>query len=137
MSAAKAIDLIPNSKSKDIAWIAWYEVLPFMQKDNNMLFTEAWGLRGSIAANTNTLRGFMKDNGVVLSDDTLGIGWTKDVTLSAIGYVGSTLKVTQYIVIATTIGAVVLTGVLLYRLLTPEAVGIGLGVAAKVYTGKP
>ncbi len=72
----KSIENIPSQSATDAQWIAWYKVLQpeVGKKEANILFLKAWnqrknsGLLGS-AANTSTLRDFLKTKGVDMQPD--------------------------------------------------------------------
>ena len=136
MSAAKAIDAIPNKNSDAMTWQAWYEILPFSQKDNNVLFAKAFALRGDVKANTSDLRFFLQGKGLTLPANSV-FGTMKDYELSFLDGVGTFLKIGAYGSMAVTAGTIIFAGVIIYRILTPEGAGIVIGTAAKAYTGKP
>ncbi len=129
MSSAKAIDTIPTKSSSDMEWKAWYEILPFSTKDNNLLFARAWKVRGGKDANTSDLRKFLKDNGLTLSPDNV-LGTIKDYELGVLETVGSVFKVGGTAVAVVWVIGGIFTAAMIWRIVTPENVGKGLDVAA-------
>ncbi len=130
MSAASALDTIPTKSTPDAGWIAWYDILPFSQKDNNLLFLRAWKVRGSHAANTVSLRKHLSDNGLSLSSDDV-IGELADFEHSALDTIGTVFKVGGTTMIIFYGAGIVFVGAILWRILTPESVGIIAGTAVK------
>lgn len=130
MSAANPLNTIPTRSSTDAAWIGWYDILPFSQKDNNLLFMHAWKARGTKAANTQVLRKHLDSNGLTLSAENI-FGDISDVSHGALDAVGSIFKVGATASMVFTGGLVIFTGFILWRILTPESVGIIAGTAVK------
>ena len=133
MGAANVLTTIPNKSSSDAAWIAWYDILSFGgKKDNNLLFIHAWKAYGTSAANTVALRKHLSENGLNLAPDN-ALGSLADFQHGVLDTVGSVFKVSGYTVVI--VGGVVLifTGVILWRLLTPESTGVIIGTAAKTF----
>lgn len=130
MSAASPVDTMPTKSSSDAAWIAWYDILPFSKKDNNLLFMRAWQYRGSSDANTQALRAHLKSAGLELAANNV-LGQVKDFEYSIIDTAGSLFKVGSTTMILIAVGGVVFTGAIIWRILTPENTGVILGTAAK------
>ena len=129
MSAADP-SIIPNQTATDAEWIAWYEILPFSRKDNNLLFIRAWNKRKGKDAYSKVLHDKMKAYGVSITPDGLAASVGAYVE-GALDGVASALKVGTEIVVVVEVVAVVFTAALLWRILTPENVGKSLDIAAK------
>jgi hypothetical protein len=132
MSAASPIESIPTKSSDANAWIGWYDILPFSTKDNNLLFTKAWSVRGSTKANTEELRAHLSSNGLKLDSGGI-LGEVADFKHGAIDTLGSAFKIGgTAVVVFYGLGAI-FTAAVLWRLLQPESVGVIAGTAAKTF----
>ena len=99
------------------------------------MFITAWKTRGVQAANTRELRNELKANGLNLGADG-AIESLKDFVLNPLERAGSIINTTGTVVIVLGSVFLVFAGLLIWRLATPESVGIIGGTAARVYTRK-
>ncbi len=136
MSAANPLITMPTKSSGDAAWIAWYDLLPFSEKDNNLLFTRAWKYRGSKAANTSSLHDTLKKHGLNLAADNI-IGEIQNWEHGVLDTVGNALSISMTTTLLFGVPVLIFAGAIIWRLATPEATGVILGTAAKTYSGKP
>ena len=122
MSAADP-SVIPTQSSSANEWQAWYDILPFSQKDNNLLFTRAWKIRGSDSVLSNAdFKKYMQSNGVNLKSGTVAETVT-NFTESVFDSVATTLKTGATVVIVMEVSVVVFVAALLWRVLTPDNFG--------------
>ena len=94
------------------------------------MFTKAWQVRGGTQANTEALRSHLKDNGLIM--DAGGIlGELADFKHSVGESLGSVFKVGGTFVFVFVGFGVLFAGALIWRIVTPENVGVIAGTAAK------
>ena len=115
---------IPTNGSSSATWVEWHKTLVdnFGKKLANQKWLKAWNLRGSTSTSDNTLREYMKKQGIALPAT-----WGQKIEDTGIGVVDSALsfmhmgKVGALIVV----GLVVLPiGLLLFNVARkPETIG--------------
>lgn len=115
---------IPKSGSSSAEWVEWHKTLVdnFGKKEANQLWLKAWSLRGSTSTSDNTLREYMKKQGI-----SLPATWGQKIEDKGIGVVDGALsfmhmgKVASLVVV----GLVVLPiGLLLFNIARkPETLG--------------
>lgn len=76
VSQSQAFKTLPNIKSSDTDWIKWSDVVVNKYGSNlgKQIFLSAWNKYGSVAANTYTLRSYIKKNYDLQIDET---AWNK------------------------------------------------------------
>jgi hypothetical protein len=97
--------IIPNAGSNSAAWVEWHKTLvdSFGKKQANAEWLKAWNLRGSTSVSDNTLREYMKKQGITLpatwgqSIEDAGVGVVDEIT--GIFHMGKTAGVVVGLVI--------------------------------------
>ena len=125
------VDSIPKFNDTSTNWLEWHKILVdnFGKKEANQLWLKAWGIRGSTSISDNTLRDYMKKQGV-----NLPATWGQKIEDSGVGLVDSALSVfhmgrTAGIIVFAVI--VIPVGLLLINVARkPESVGTIIKAAA-------
>lgn len=114
------INTIPVQSSQSADWIQWHKALKsrFGKLEANQLWLKAWGFRGTSNSNTSELRSYMKDNGVTL--DTNILGKAKDIQNSVFDTIGGALKVSSGVTIGLLAIALLGTGYIIYKVVSPS-----------------
>ena len=123
--------IVPNAGSNSAAWVEWHKTLldSFGKKVANAEWLKAWNLRGSTSVSDNTLREYMKKQGITLpatwgqSIEDAGVGVVDEIT--GIFHMGKTVGIIALVVI----GAPVLV-LLLNLALHPKEIATVAKVAA-------
>lgn len=79
---------IPTSGSSSATWVEWHKTLVdnFGKKEANQLWLKAWNLRGSTSTSDNTLREYMKKQGI-----SLPATWGQKIDDAGVGVLDSAL----------------------------------------------
>jgi hypothetical protein len=125
--------IIPNAGSNSAAWVEWHKTLldSFGKKVANAEWLKAWNLRGSTSVSDNTLREYMKKQGI-----TLPATWGQSIEDAGVGVVDEVLGIFHMEkTVGIVVGLVILVpvAILLINLARkPEKIGAIVGTAAKV-----
>jgi hypothetical protein len=106
--------IIPNAGSNSAAWVEWHKTLvdSFGKKQANAEWLKAWNLRGSTSVSDNTLREYMKKQGITLpatwgqSIEDAGVGVVDEIT--GIFHMGKTVGVVALVIIGVPIAILLL-----------------------------
>lgn len=125
--SAKQVLLLPQQNSSDANWIAWAKSLDFSKNDNALLIAEAWKTRGSTSANTAALRSYLaEEQGIALRGDNI-LEQISDWSSGLFDGIGDTLKTGQYVTWGIVIFTVVILGLAVYKVATPQTAALVIG----------
>jgi hypothetical protein len=124
---------IPQRGDTADVWKNWHETLKsnFGKKTANQLFIQNWKVRGTTSVSTNSLRDYLKDNGIEIS--TTAIQDIVDKGSDITDFFGDTFKVGKYIGISL---AVIVVGGLAFAIYNAaKNPAASAGTALRAYKG--
>jgi hypothetical protein len=122
--------IVPQRGDTADVWKNWHEALKsnFGKKVANQLFVQAWKVRGSTSVSTNSLREYLKKNGIEIS--TTAFQDIADKGSDITNFFGDIFNVGKYAGIAIGVILIGTTGYALYNIAKNPASSAGTALKA-------